>query len=244
MEYQSPSLLGLGKKADCENGKDFVQYYQQRYFALAYPAGITPALIAGGDHGTFVIHYLDPANKTAKKEEVITFKDLKERGRFGHPLLGCTLWGPSYFYVQQHAYRESTKGLALNRLDVFMPRYGKDPTFMAYLKTHPEHAIRFKSGYGSVEELQIADAIYNKTLIPSFTEAIRELNQGTRLGCNINNKLGFHLAEGHAEEIQVFYKNLHIGNLKDAGTFLCLKESYKYLSSVVARSVPPEIRVR
>src|SRR5271154_5136668 len=117
----------LAEELDCMSLRDFFQYYKGRYFGIlsgADPNIILPAFITSALHGndTFVATIFDPQNKTLVPME-INLRSLKERGRFGCPLLGTAIIGPTYSYFLGNPVRESLKGVALSRFDPFIPNY-------------------------------------------------------------------------------------------------------------------------
>jgi hypothetical protein len=242
----------LAEELDCMSLKDFFQYYKTRYFGIKStlnPNTILPAYINSGlqRDETFAMALYD--DKKQLGLEVVNWKRIKEAGRFGCPLLGTTLVGPTYTFFMGHPYRESLKGISLGRCDSWLPNY----EFIAKKYVYINPALGKMLGgahsgrnFGSKEEMETVYNIYNKTYYP-IKNAIEDLEAGNRLGCPITRTCGFYLEEG-VPDILMSYKHIApVGKLtqsKEDDYRVEIVDSCKYLVPAIQHSLPDSILVR
>ena len=231
---------GLGK-VDCESFQDFLTYYRNRYFAIQSKQFLMPAWLMGTTHreSDVQIQFFNPG------ENIVTpmatnWETLKKEGQFGHPMLGTFPHGPSYVYAEQSAVRESTKGVAPSRLVFWSPLLvARGRTVKAFLNKNPQ-LERGISGnrFGDIAEVSMVSELYNKRMY-TFQEALDELGRGRIIGANVSNKIGLYLEEA-SEEIQVSYKNKHVGELRNG--LIHLEPKYTHLSEIIEKQLKVAVR--
>lgn len=232
---------------DCENIRDFSQYYNRRYFAIksdlllgsnAPEDALYPAMYSGGTNNIALIFWMP--NK-GQGTLATTWDSLRVFGRFGHALLGTIPWKHSYAYLSQYAYRESVKGFGPNRVYSWVPGELNSKVVFAYKVKHPEAHLPFVYKTGPQIEMEAVYEIYNKRMY-TWEEAIENLVCGRKLGCNISNKMGLFIQEGEPE-IQVSYKDKVIGIVKPFLNELHLRYEWHFLRQVVQEQIPRNIGV-
>lgn len=244
-----PLLGGM----DCESSKDFAQYYRNRYFAaapelfgLSYPN--SPGLLFtcgyyANEGGVLHIYYFNTITDSRELGRV-SWEDLTKYGRFGHPLLGTIPHGPTYAYGMQTAVRESSKGLSTGRITWHIPQYMEDDVFRAYAKKHSDfYGIMNASHFCQSDEMKFISKIYNKEMF-TWEEAIKDLQKGKRLGCNISNRAGIHFAEGE-ETILFSYRNQVVGKVAETQgrQEVILNPWCSFLQQVIKDQVPKSVGV-
>lgn len=234
------SLLG---SFDCEDMRDFAQYYRGRYFGLLTEGGtIAPATLdrqtRQADHVSLSVY--DPAGSRILPVD-LTRRQLEERGRFGLPILGNVPIGPTFAYVFTAPKRESAKGLSLPNCTFKFPEHGGLSDKLRNVMDlfwHPEsrqqQALRGEV-FGQAEDREIAYAIYNRSY-PTGLEAVQQLEQGDRLGVPVSHRLGLYLAGGK-ESIQLRFGTSVIGDVVPVGRGYrtTLKEESAYLQPLVSK---------
>ena len=245
------SASQLAEEIDCVSLRDFCQYYKSRYFGMRStlsPDTILPAYMNGGPRGdeTFTLIIFSNENKllsTANSD----WAAVKEFGRFGCPILGTALVGPTYTFFSGNPVRESLKGVSLGRYDSWLPN--NEFITKRYAHINPSISKMFGGGgrnFGSKEEMETIYHIYNKTYY-TLRNAIDELEDGKRLGCPITRTCGFYLEEG-IPDILMSYKHIApVGKLTQAieGDYRVeIIEQHKYLVPAIQHSLPDSILVR
>jgi len=228
---QAPALLAAAP--DVENTKDFNQYYKNRYFGFRPDKAVLPCILDRNSDRSplpsskIAVCYFEPEKPPSSA--IIDFKDFSKGGYFfGAPSLGNVTFGPSYAHIQGLGYRESIKGIGLNRLKAIVPNQqfvlgkfgmGKDQKLI--------HMISGGRYFSHPDEAEFIYQIYNKTYF-DWHEALQALERGDRLGCQVTKQVGLYLEEGQ-EYIQISYKNFEcIGHVVDANRIEIL-EGYKFL---------------
>ena len=216
-----PNHLG---GADCEDGRDFAQYYKSRYFGWVTAAGLTSAFIQRANTvSSFNIGVYNPA--TLQVEQIQTdFASICMNGRFGMPLLGNLPVGPTFVYQTWVPRRESIKGLSFSSSKLKFPMHGgiskTVPDVVAkYLdKTPALKGALLGTLFGSSEECKLAYGVYNKTyMLPQ--EAVRRLNSGELLGAALTPYVGLYVNDA-SHHIQILYRGLNVGELVPDGRYL------------------------
>ena len=205
---------------DCEDMRDFVQYYRGRYFGYAEPgdAVIRPAVynqIAGGD---LTIYLWDPATELVRTELQSQISLIKW-GKFGHPILGNVNYGPTYTYLSATPLRESSKGLRVDSLKFNWPNHGRigdgspDIIDLYSVKTPAFGSIyNGTAGHRSVEQFKLMVEVYNRKYF-TIPEAIKQLESGARIGCAVSHKLGLYTS-AVGDKIQISYRGERVGELE------------------------------
>lgn len=236
------STAQLSDFCDVETIKDFFQYYRGRYLGYRPNLGeseIFPAIIPENAERqpapTHIgLRYYDPGYKPNSDEHQlqllnVPFKNMSNgHYAFGAPILGTTLFGPTYGYFLGFPLRESVKGIATHKLTFVVPNH----TFFSKYARGTKEKSKYLSAidgrhFGYPSEMELVYWIYNKKYY-SFVQAWQMLHKGERLGCPLSRNIGLFLDEGNPN-IGITFKDRPIGIVSDNADQVVLNEEEKHL---------------
>lgn len=239
---------GLASQHDCESLRDFCQYYRSRYFGLMDDEQhlCSVALNPDMDVREGAVYYRSYCPEIGLVDAHMSWSDLKTKGKFGSPMLGTCMVGPSYTYMYAYPVRESIKGLGLNAVEYSTP--GHRYLLNNYTLKHPEIGYMLSQGryFYSNYELELVWHVLNKKYF-SWYEAVEKLNEGTSLGCPISRTCGLYLSPDNGY-ISLSYKTYErAGKLVELGGKVVeieLTPEVYWLEPAIAMSIPEEIPLR
>ena len=232
---------------DCEDSRDFVQYYRNRYFGYPLNDRIAPAThVAFENKETIVINVFDASTGQVRTERVPWVK-FRMLGKFGHPILGNVDIGPTMAYTYSAPRRESVKGINMTACRLMFPKQngwdarGQDVLGLFSRKDSLFSVAYLGAGdgtyYQTLEEFKILEALYNRSFWRVGT-AFRALADGDRIGCSITHKLGLYTT-GEFDKIQILYRGHRIGDV-DSDRRVELLPDHKYLLQTVTDTLSQE----
>ena len=202
---------------DCEDSRDFGQYYRGRYFGISKGGRVRPALlntVLPGD--SFRVFEWD---STTKKSSPLTYDKnaLATVGLFGCPILGNIQIGHTFAYASISPIRESLKGIAPTRMSVIFPKHGtpKDSkvSVMEYLiNKNIQLRLLWDSmpgHFGSMEEFELMDYVFNRTYYKGY-EAVELLTSGEKIGAAIDHNLGLYI-DIYKPNVRIMFRGKDVG---------------------------------
>lgn len=234
-----PMMGGL----DCENLRDFSQYYRGRYFGMRpeiprFNGELLPcAFYQVLDKNNVAIFTILGPNQDPVAQQV-SFDAIRRSGVFGHPFVAAVPWEISYVYVTQSAFRESIKGIGLERLNYHIPDYGSK-SVNAYFSKHP---LPNRDGiYATKEALTFVYHLLNRQQ-SGWREALHDLESGRKIGANISPTLGIHFIEGESD-IFISHKTSQIGTVNSDTGNIHLSRGWRFLEQLVRTNVPEDVEI-
>lgn len=204
--------MKLGKTGiDCENIRDFLQYYPRgTYFGWPHSGVVAPALMSGEREKNSVQIHIYGIGGERLDSPLVPWASLVAGGVFGLPALGNTQIGATYVYIKKAAVRESYKGLRLSGIYGVWPDAEQGARaavnkLLGLPRASRDYAITFPMAVGKIDS-EVIYNIYNPKR-NSFRQAVAALESGSAIGVPLSLDVGLYLRRGDTR-IRVSFRDV------------------------------------